>query len=44
MLLSVSILAFRFWIVQGGDDVVQVVQHLTVHLGQTSLTSGLRRR
>ncbi|VBA40691.1 hypothetical protein LAUMK13_03185 [Mycobacterium innocens] len=29
-----------FWIVEGGDDVVQVMQDLTVHLGQTLLTAG----
>jgi hypothetical protein len=45
MLLSVSMFGLpRFWIVEGGDDVVQVAQDLTVHLGQTLLTAGFGGR
>jgi hypothetical protein len=41
MLLSARMFGLPwFWIVEGGDDAVQVVQDLTVHLGQTLLTAG----
>ena len=42
MLLSARMFRLPwFWIVEGGDDVVQVVQDLTVHLGESLLSAGL---